>query len=64
MSEPGDYWGSDVPISMPEPNPVNDVVIDMGAIGFGLYGLAHNLSDADLAEYMIPTFSPEGAKNG
>ena len=60
MTQPGSYWGSDVPISMPEPSQ-DETIIDMGANGFSINGLVHNLSTADLENYLIPTFSPEGA---
>lgn len=54
----GLIWGSDVPVSMPEPT--NDVVlVDMGALGFTTKGLVHNLSPADLETIMNPTFGPE-----
>ena len=57
MSEPGFYWGADVPISMPQPTD-DPILIDMGAHGFTVNGLQHNLSRADLEEYTQPTFSP------
>lgn len=57
MSEPGFYWGADVPISMPVPGDA-EVLVDMGAHGFTVNGLQHNLSTADLEEYMQPNFSP------
>jgi hypothetical protein len=57
MTEPGFYWGADVPISMPVPGS-DDVLIDMGAHGFTLNGLQHNLTQADLEEYLQPNFSP------
>jgi hypothetical protein len=60
VTQPGAYWGSDVPISMPEP-PTGDIIIDMGATGFTLDGFAHNISPADLEDYMMPTFSPDGS---
>lgn len=58
MSEPGFFWGADVPISMPQPT-ANDVVVDMGAHGITNTGqLDHNLTQADLDNYTQPTFSP------
>lgn len=63
MTIPGSYWASDSPISMPEPSP-EDVVVDMGAMGFTMSGLVNNLSLADLEEYSVPTFSPEGVTLG
>ena len=62
MTTPGAYWGTDVPISMPEPT-TDDVLIDMGAYGFSENGLVHNLTPADLEDYMMPTFAPEGSIN-
>ena len=61
---PGAYWGADVPISMPEANPNNETIVDMGDKGMGIYGLTHNISDADLEDYMMPTFQPGGTING
>lgn len=57
MTEPGFYWGADVPISMPIPSDTT-VLVDMGAHGFTVNGLQHNLSQADLEEYTQPNFSP------
>jgi hypothetical protein len=57
MSSPGNYWGSDTPISMPEP-PSDDVIIDMGAHGFTVNGFVHNINESDLEDYKIPTFGP------
>lgn len=54
----GLYWGSDVPISMPEPAK-QPVLVDMGATGFTRYGLDHNISAADLEGLKQPTFAPE-----
>jgi hypothetical protein len=62
MTTPGNYWGADVPISMPEPSN-DDVLIDMGAVGFSENGLVHNLNSSDLEEYQIPTFGPGGTIN-
>lgn len=57
MSEPGFYWGADVPISMPLPSEA-DVLVDMGAHGITVNGLQHNLNQADLEDYLQPNFSP------
>lgn len=61
--QPGSYWGSDVPISMPVPAS-DEILVDMGAFGFSLNGLQNNLSTSDLEEYNTPSFSPPGGLNG
>ncbi len=54
-------WASDVPVSMPVPyRPDEPVVVDMGGFGFTLGGVAHNISEADVEEWMTPVFAPEG----
>lgn len=57
MTEPGNNWGTDTMISMPQPSQ-HDILVDMGTFGFTEFGLNHNLSRADLEDY-IPTFAPE-----
>lgn len=60
MSTSGNAWGSDVPISMPEPLRTDRVAyVDMDAFCFTLRGIAHNLSDADYEAY-LPTWAPDG----
>lgn len=52
-------WGSDVPISMPEPlDSSRDVYVDMGALCFTLSGVAHNFREADLEAYTYPMYTP------
>jgi hypothetical protein len=60
----GGYWGADTPISMPEANPNNETIVNMGAHGFGLFGLTHNITEAQLEDYKIPTFQPPRSNNG
>jgi hypothetical protein len=48
---------------MPEAS-TDEVLVDMGAHGFSVNGLVHNLSESDLEDYMMPTFAPEGTING
>jgi hypothetical protein len=50
-------WGSDVPISLPEPSPVKNVRVDMGGFGFTENGIAHQFDDATLENY-LPNFAP------
>jgi hypothetical protein len=60
-------WGTDVPISMPEPmNQDQPIYVDMGGFGMTTGGIAHNFTTADLEVYTTPTFlplpSPEAAQ--
>lgn len=63
MTQPGELWACDVPISMPEAT-TDFVLIDMGAHGFSINGIVHNLSQADLENYTTPTYSPRETTNG
>lgn len=55
-----DYWACDVKISMPEAPDSNDaILVNMGAHGFTVNGLVHNISAATLEGYIHPTFGPE-----
>lgn len=58
----GDLWGSDTPISMPEPlDPAQPILADLsGGFGFTSGGIAHDLGESDLEALMHPHFSPEG----
>lgn len=56
-NEPGNFWGSDVLISMPEPTK-HPVLINMGALGMTEFGITHNINRTDLEDY-LPTFAPE-----
>jgi hypothetical protein len=52
-------WGTDTPISMPEPlTTVQQIYVDMGGFGFTAGGIAHNFREADLEVYATPTFLP------
>ncbi len=51
-------WGSDVPVSMPDPVQ-RHVHIDMDGFAFTIRGIAHNLNEADLGMFMVPTLSPD-----
>lgn len=52
-------WGTDSPISMPEPlDPKIPVQVDMGGFGFTTNGITHNFSESDLEVYTTPTFLP------
>jgi hypothetical protein len=59
-----DYWGTDTPISMPEPPTDRPVVVDMGGFGFTTGGITHNLTEEDREETFSPFFSPEGYREG
>lgn len=54
----GDLWGTDTPISLPVP-PSDPILVDMGSFGITTYGIAHNLTSADLEAY-VPKFLPVG----
>lgn len=58
MTEPMS-WGTDVPVSMPQPLGDNQGVIDMDGFCFTDGGIAHNLSRADWEQLVVPTFAPE-----
>lgn len=56
----GTSWGTDTPISMPEPLPPGRVAhVDMGGFCFTIRGIAHNLTEADREVYTVPTFMPD-----
>lgn len=57
-----DVWGTDVPISMPVP-PETGVLVKMGTFGFTNFGIAHDITNADLEDY-LPTFIPPRRDNG
>lgn len=52
-------WGSDVPISMPEPPPT-DVPrsVKFGGFAFGPNGLVPDLTQSDLDNLLQPFFAP------
>ena len=52
-----EVWGADVPISMPEP-PLNKAVIDMGAFGFSVGGMVHQITEQQRDDLALPTFAP------
>ena len=43
-------WATDTQVSLPEPSPF-DILVDMGTLGFTMYGIAHNISLADVENY-------------
>lgn len=56
----GRSWGSDTPVSMPEPlHPSRKVYVDMGGFCFTIFGIAQNFQETDLEAYR-PTFAPAG----
>lgn len=58
-------WGTDTPISMPEPlSPTTTIHVDMGGFGFTEGGIAHNFSEADMEALTTPTFLPAPSLEG
>lgn len=55
-------WSGDVIPSMPEPlNPKIPVMTRMGdGYAFTMGGLAHDITDADWEEAILPMYAPEG----
>lgn len=59
MSAPLPPWGTDTPISMPEPlRRGTDALVDFGGFAFSEGGMVHNFSEADLQAYSTPVFLP------
>lgn len=54
-----DYaWGSDVPVSMPEPIEPSDILLDFGTHVFTPDGMKLNMSAAVRAEVMASAYRP------
>jgi hypothetical protein len=53
-----EVWGSDVPISMPEP-PTRPIMVDFGGFGMTTGGITHKITDSDIEELFTPFFAPE-----
>lgn len=56
-----DMWGSDVPISMPQPlapHLRNLPMVPMGGFTFTVHGLAHDITQADLDQFYRSRFEP------
>jgi hypothetical protein len=51
-------WGSDVPVSMPEPLGDQVGLVPMFGFTFTINGLFHDLSDADHERLSTPTYAP------
>jgi hypothetical protein len=49
-----EVWATDTIPSLPVPSQF-DVLVDMGGFGFTQYGIAHNISDTNVEDY-IPSF--------
>lgn len=59
MSE-APLWGSDVPISAPEPQDPDDaILVPMGGFGFSRNGLRFDLTEADRDQFYTSRFGPE-----
>lgn len=57
-----ELWGTDTPISMPEPvSSSQPILVDMGGFGFTQSGIAHNITRAGLEVYTTPSFLPSPA---
>lgn len=58
-------WGSDGPISMPEPLDRDQLVyVDMGGLCMTLHGIAHRFTQADWEAYVYPRFAPPDVPGG
>jgi hypothetical protein len=56
---PGNSWGTDTEISLPEPpRPHMPAVVDLGGFAFTAGGISHNVTQAELEELATPTFAP------
>ena len=51
-------WGSDVPVSMPEPLGDQVGLVPMFGFTFTINGLFHDLTDVDHERLSIPTYAP------
>lgn len=56
-------WGSDVPVSMPEPLKDQEGMIPMFGFTFTVNGLFHDLTEADHERLSIPTYAPISPAN-
>lgn len=52
-----DLWGADVPVSMPDV-PREPALIHMGAFGFGLGGMVHDITPATREALSTPHRAP------
>lgn len=59
----GQSWGSDVPVSMPEPLGDQEGLVPMFGFNFTINGLFHDLTDADHEALSTPTFAPISPAN-
>lgn len=62
MSRDDIGWGTDTPISLPVP-PKDNILVDFGTLGFTEFGMAHNISAGDIADY-LPIFLPVARDDG
>lgn len=52
-------WGADTIVSMPTAlRKDQQSLVDMGGFTFTETGIAHNINNADIEEYLSPTFRP------
>lgn len=51
-------WSSDVNISIPQPSK-HDVRIKMYGFGFTVFGITHDLTEAEFDFFRSPTYTPE-----
>lgn len=52
-----DFWGSDVPVSMPVP-PDERPTVRMGGFAFGRHGICHDITAEVVEELSTPTYAP------
>lgn len=56
-------WASDVPVSAPSA-PSRPIAVSFGGFAFTTHGLAHEITDADREELLMPTFAPQSFRRG
>ncbi len=59
-------WGSNVPVSIPEPpkQSFSDLTVDMGGLGFSPLGIIFNMSEADREEFYTAPYGPNSVPDG
>ncbi len=57
-------WGSDVPISMPDPPPGGKPRVIFGGFAFGPTGICHDITEARREELATPFFVPPDLEEG
>ena len=58
-------WGSDVPVSQPEPAAsVLPILVDFGGVGMTAGGVTSTVTTSDIDDVFMPMFAPEGYRRG